>query len=92
MIEFAFNDTIQLERFVKDNYDGTQYFEEPVTLRCYKEKKTNKVVTSTGEEVYSGSNYFTREKINERDRIDGHDVLSVEEFKALSCKYYRSYT
>ena len=78
MIEFAFNDTIQLERFVKDNYDGTQYFEEPVT--------------STGEEVYSGSNYFTREKINERDRIDGHDVLSVEEFKALGCKYYRSYT
>lgn len=91
MIGLALQHKMSLEQWVKDEYDGDETFNTPKTVKCYKESKITKVITSTGSEVVSKANYFSIEKVTERDRIDGSDVLSVEEFDMLGCKYYRSY-
>lgn len=91
MIGLALQHKMSLERWIEDEYDGNENFSGPETVKCYKESKTTKIVSSTGSEVVSKANYFTLEKITERDRIDGFDVLSVEEYDMIGCKYYRSY-
>lgn len=92
MIEIAFNTSLQLKRFVKNNNDGSKVFADPVSIKCYKEIKDTKVLSNAGEEIVSKSNYFTIEKINKNDIIDGNQVLTVEYFSMLGCEYYRSYT
>lgn len=91
MIGLALKHKMSLEKWIKDEYDGDIQFSPVKIVKCYKEVKITKVVTPTGEEVVSKSNYFSIDKVSERDRIDGNDVLSVEEFDMLGCKYYRSY-
>ena len=91
MIGLALQHSMSLEKWIEDEYDGNEHFETPKTVKCYKESKITKVITSTGAEVISKSNYFSQDEITERDRIDGFDVLSVEEYNMLGCKYYRSF-
>lgn len=91
MIDFAFVHSLKLSRFKKNNYDGTKEFYSDVIVKCYKEDKTTKVITRTGEEVLSKTNYFTTKEIGENDRIDGNDVISIEKFNIMGVKYYRSY-
>lgn len=91
MIGLALQHKMSLEKWISDEYDGDENFETPKTVKCYKESKITKVITATGAEVVSKSNYFSLEVVKERDRIDGFDVLSVEEYDMLGCKYYRSY-
>lgn len=92
MIDLAFNSTLRLERFIKNNNDGSKNFDTPVNISCYKEDKITKVLTSNGEEIMSKSNYFTIDKIGENDIIDGNQVLTIEHFNMLGCEFYRSYT
>jgi hypothetical protein len=92
MIELAFNSDLKLTKWLKNNYDGSKQFAKPISVPCYKEEKFNKVLSSTGEEIVSKSNYFTIEKVTTNDLIDGEQVLSVEYFSMLGCSYYRSYT
>ena len=91
MIGLALQHKMFLEQFIRDEYDGVEYFNDAKIVKCYKESKITKVVTATGAEVVSKANYFSQDKVTERDRIDGFDVLSVEEYDMLGCKYYRSY-
>ena len=91
MIGLALQHSMSLEKWISDEYDGNEHFETPKAIKCYKESKITKVITPTGAEVISKSNYFSQDKVTERDRIDGFDVLSVEEYDMLGCKYYRSY-
>ena len=91
MIELAMVHTLELEKWIRNNYDGTKQFEPKKVVKCYKEDKTNKVITKTGEEVVSKSNYYTTKKICENDRIDNNDILSIERYNILGVKYYRSY-
>lgn len=92
MIEMAFNASLKLKRFVKNNNDGSRVFSDEVELPCYKEIKDTKVLSNAGEEVISKSNYFTTEQVGKNDIIDGNQVLTVEYFNMLGCSYYRSYT
>ena len=92
MIEIAFNSELSLEKWLKNNYDGSKEFYTPKNIPCYKEEKITKVLSATGEEIVSKSNYFTTQKITTNDLIDGEQVLSVEIFSMLGCSYYRSYT
>ena len=91
MIELAMVHTLELEKWIRNNYDGTKQFEPKQVVKCYKEDKINKVITKTGEEVISKSNYYTTKKIGENDRIDNYDVISIEKYNILGVKYYRSY-
>ena len=92
MIELAFNSSLSLKRFVKNNNDGSKQFSEPVTLDCYREDKLTKVLSASGEEVTSKTNYFTTQEIGINDIIDDNQVITVEKFTMFGCKYYRSYT
>lgn len=83
--------TLELEKWIRNNYDGTKQFEPKKVVKCYKEDKTTKVITKTGEEVVSKSNYYTTKEIGENDRIDNNDILSIERYNILGVKYYRSY-
>lgn len=91
MIEFAFNSTLKIKRFIKNNYDGSRQYTNETTLPCYKEEKTTKVLSSTGEEVLSKTNYWTTEKITTDDIIDDNQILNIEHFSMLGISYYRSY-
>ena len=91
MIEFAFNSTLKIKRFIKNNYDGSRQYTNETTLPCYKEEKTTKVLSSTGEEVLSKTNYWTTAKITTDDIIDDNQILNVEHFSMLGISYYRSY-
>lgn len=91
MIEFAFNSTLKIKRFIKNNYDGSRQYANETTLPCYKEEKTTKVLSSTGEEVLSKTNYWTTAKITTDDIIDDNQILNVEHFSMLGISYYRSY-
>ena len=91
MIELALVHEMELEKWKKNNYDGTKEFEPKKIVKCYKEDKTNKVITKTGEEVISKSSYYTTKEIGENDRIDNNDVISIEKYNILGIKYYRSY-
>ena len=91
MIEFAFNSTLKIKRFIKNNYDGSRQYANETTLPCYKEEKTTKVLSSTGEEVLSKTNYWTTAKITTDDIIDDNQILNVEHFSILGISYYRSY-
>lgn len=92
MIELAFNSEVMLTRWLKNNYDGSKEFEDPISISCYKEEKINKVLSANGEETVSKSNYFTTYKVTTNDLIDGEQVISVEYFSMFGCTYYRSYT
>lgn len=92
MIGFALRHSMQLSKYNRTNYDGVYTYDSPITVKCYKEDRIQKVVTSTGEEVTSKSNYFTKEKLNELDLIDGNTILAIESYNMLGCIYYRSYT
>lgn len=91
MIEFAFNSTLKIKKFIKNNYDGSRQYANETTLPCYKEEKTTKVLSSTGEEVLSKTNYWTTAKITTDDIIDDNQILNVEHFSMLGISYYRSY-
>jgi hypothetical protein len=91
MIELAMVHTMELEKWIRNNYDGTKQFEPKIVVKCYKDDKTNKVITKTGEEVVSKSSYYTTKKVEENDRIDNNDILSIERYNILGVKYYRSY-
>ena len=91
MIELAFVHTLTLERFIKNNYDGTVVYEPAQTVKCYKEDKLTKVISSTGEQVTSKSSYYTTKKIGEHDKIDGNPILTIEHLNMLGESYYRSY-
>lgn len=91
MIEFAFNSTLKIKRFIKNNYDGSRQYANETTLPCYKEEKTTKVLSATGEEVLSKTNYWTTAKITTNDIIDDNQILNVEHFSMLGISYYRSY-
>lgn len=91
MIEFAFNSTLKIKRFIKNNYDGSRQYANETILPCYKEEKTTKVLSSTGEEVLSKTNYWTTAKITTDDIIDDNQILNVEHFSMLGISYYRSY-
>ena len=91
MIEFAFNSTLKIKRFIKNNYDGSRQYANETTVTCYKEEKTTKVLSSTGEEVLSKTNYWTTAKITTDDIIDDNQILNVEHFSMLGISYYRSY-
>lgn len=92
MIGFALRHSMQLSKYNRTNYNGVYTYDSPITVKCYKEDKLTKVITSTGEEVVSKASYFTKIKPNELDLIDGNTILSIEIFDMLGCKYYRSYT
>ena len=92
MIGFALRHTMLLSKHSETSYDGTYQYDSPKKVKCYKEEKIQKVITSTGEEVTSRSNYCTKVKPDELDLIDGNTILAIEVFDMLGCKYYRSYT
>lgn len=91
MIEFAFDSTLKIKKFIKNNYDGSKQYSTETTLPCYKEEKTTKVLSTTGEEVLSKTNYWTKGKITVNDIIDDNQILNVEHFSMLGVSYYRSY-
>lgn len=91
IVEIAFVHTLSLERFKKNNYDGSKQFYKPEIIKCYREDKSKKVITKTGEEVVSGTSYFTTTPVGDQDKIDGLDVVSIETYNMLGIKYYRSY-
>jgi hypothetical protein len=91
MIGLAMVHTAILERHESDNYNGTVSYKEPETIKCYKEEKFQRIVSTRGEDVISSSHYYTIEKISTDDAIDGKPVLSVDSYNMLGCKYYRSY-
>lgn len=92
MIGFALKHKCMLSKYKDVNYDGTYTHSSPIQVKCYREDKLTKVVTSNGEEVMSKTNYFTTQPIGPLDLIDGNTILSIETYDMLNCKYYRSYT
>ena len=83
---------MKLYKCTGQNYDGVYTHAKPITIKCYKEDRIQKVITSTGEEVTSKANYFSKIRPNELDLIDNNTILAIEVFDMLGCEYYRSYT
>ena len=92
MIGFALRHIMLLSKHNDTKYDGTYQYLEPKKVKCYKDEKIQKVITSTGEEVTSKANYFSKVRPDELDLIDNNTILAIEVFDMLGCKYYRSYT
>ena len=65
----------------RDTY-GEALYEAPVTLRCRRERTTRDVLTASGSVLRSSSTYYIDETqlIRPDDKIDGHVVLTVEEY------------
>lgn len=92
MIGFALMHTLKLSKYKNTNYNGTYDHYDPITVKCYKEERVQKVMTSNGDEVTSKASYYTQTRPDEKDLINGNTILAIEDYDMLGCKYYRSYT
>ena len=82
--------TMSYEKFKKYGYDGSMTYMPSKSVKCYKEEKFQKVVSSNGEEVMSKARYYTLTPISVLDRIDGYDIINIEHFN-MGCNYYIVY-
>ena len=82
--------SMKLERFKRYGYNGTPEYYPAKLVKCYKEDKFQKIVSSNGEEVVSKGRYYTLDKVSPLDRIDGHDLLNAEHFDFVT-SYYVAY-
>lgn len=66
----------------EQNRFGEIQYQEPVTLKCRREKMVKDVQTANGSLIRSTTRYFLDEKVEVKAdyRIDGHVVLTVEEY------------
>lgn len=86
---------------VNDNGDPEQnrfgeiIYQKPVELKCRREKMVKDVQTANGSLIRSTTRYFLDEKVEIKAdyRIDGHVVLTVEEYINGSglCEGYEVY-
>lgn len=80
---------------VKLSTYGDIEYDKPKTVKCRREKYVKDVMTGTGAILKASSRYFLDESIpiNADDRLDGHVVLSVEEYtnQLGKCEGYECY-
>lgn len=64
------------------NKFGDIVYEQPVVVKCRREKILKDVLTNTGAIVRSSTRYFTDESraIQVDDKLDGQVVIQVEEY------------
>lgn len=79
----------QVEQYVltengdpEQNRFGEIVYQEPITLKCRREKTVKDVQTANGSLIRSTTRYFLDEKVEIKAdyRIDGHVVLTAEEY------------
>ena len=74
---------------------GDILYEEPVRLKCRREKYVRDMLTTNGAIIKANSRYFLDEstEIQTDDRLDGHVVLACEEYidSLGKCVGYEAY-
>lgn len=74
---------------------GDILYNAPVTLKCRRERLVTDIQTGSGAVLKTTSRYFfdTRVEVRADDRIDGHVVLSAEEYTNQfgKCEGYECY-
>lgn len=79
----------------KLNEYGDILYAKPKTLRCRREKLVTDIQTGTGAILKTSSRYFFDERVEvlADDRIDGHVVISAEEYtnQLGKCEGYECY-
>lgn len=80
---------------IKLNKYGDIQYTKPRTLRCRRENIVTDMQTGTGAILKTSSRYFFDSSVQVRvdDRIDGHVILSVEEYinQLGKCEGYECY-
>ena len=83
LLSSHFKDTAVLKRCKSTNDYNERNFEDPVNISCRKVYKTQVVKRENNEDIVSTISIYTFTKIEDKDNIDGKDVLSITEWKSL---------
>lgn len=76
-------DMCTLERYIGVDKTNKRLFSPPVQVSCRIIKRSEVLSTLVEEEVLSSYTVHTWDEIGDKDRINGYDVIRVNERKSL---------
>ena len=84
LLSSHFTDIATLKKFKKINeYNEREYDIVTKEIKCRKVYKTNIVKNTNNEDIVSTVTIYTFEPIQDKDNIDGKDVLEITQWKSL---------
>jgi len=78
-----FTDEVEYEKAIGNNEFNEKEYEEPETIKCRYVRTTQTITLPTGEVVAAKAKIYTDTEIFEFDKINGSQVLQINEWKRL---------